>query len=87
MSCPDLTQIIQALLFEHRLFSIKEQEDCRETAGNLFHLIEYLQILVRLFSSSSSLFDVDLVRRTQVGLFSVGVSSKYHRTSDGERSP
>jgi len=38
--------IAESLLYKNRLFTIKEQEDCRETAQNLVDFIEYLQLIV-----------------------------------------
>ena len=47
MSCPDLKMLIQSLFYQNQLFTMKEQEDCRETSDNLFYTIEYLHHLVR----------------------------------------
>ena len=49
MSCPDLKLITESLLYKARLFTIKEREDCRETAENLVQLIEYLRLTVNYF--------------------------------------
>ena len=49
---PDLQHLIRSLLYQHRVFSMKEQEDCRETSENLFHLIESFRHLVRLLTFS-----------------------------------
>ena len=44
--------IAESLLYKNRIFTIKEQEDCRETAQNLVDFIQYLRLIVSLFQIS-----------------------------------
>lgn len=47
MSYPDLKLVSESLLYKSGLFTIKEQEDCRETAENLVYFIQSIQFLVK----------------------------------------
>jgi hypothetical protein len=49
ISCPDLKILAESLLYKNRLFTITEQEDCRETAQNLVNFIQYLRLIVSYF--------------------------------------
>lgn len=46
VSCPDLKIIAESLLYKNGIFTIIDQEDCRETARNLTDFIQYLQLIV-----------------------------------------
>ncbi|CAF3428145.1 unnamed protein product [Rotaria socialis] len=54
MSCPDFKIIAELLLYKNHLFTINEQEDCRETARNLVDFIEYLRLIFNEIKSFCS---------------------------------
>lgn len=46
MSQPDLKMIGESLLYKYGIFTITEQDDCREAAHNLVDFLEYLRLIV-----------------------------------------
>ena len=60
MSQPDLKMIGESLFYKYGIFTINEQEDCRETAYNLVDFLEYLRLIVGIFLSFSFLFNENI---------------------------
>jgi hypothetical protein len=61
MSCPDLKMIAESLLYKNCLFTIKEQEDCRESAQNLVDFIQHLRLSVSISSHLLILNWIELI--------------------------
>jgi hypothetical protein len=61
ISRPDLKVLAESLLYKNRLFTITEQEDCRETAQNLVDFIQYLRLIVSLLFRTEFSFENQLI--------------------------
>lgn len=78
----DLKMLIRSLFYQHRIFSMKEQEDCRETSENLYFFLESFQQIVRFefFVVEKNFRFVSFsVRWNSFDLFIINIDSFDHR--------